>query len=139
MCVANLPLSKKDEKFYPHKKSVNAKVCSINLKGEITTWSFILRLALFYKYFEMACEYLNLPIFFFYLEKSANHYLNYIELHEVAQNKIDYYAADDFLKFSGKKILQDFQMWKLYRKNIKCIKLYVSWSQCCCQFIILNF
>lgn len=58
----------------------------------------------------MACEYLNLPIFFFYLEKSANHYLNYIELHEVAQNKIDYYAADDFLKFSGKKILQDFQM-----------------------------
>lgn len=80
-------LGKKMKDFVLTKNSVNTKVHNINLKGEITMWSFVLRLTIFYKYFEITLNILICP-FFSYIEKTVNYYLNHVELNEVAQNRL---------------------------------------------------
>lgn len=119
-------LGRKMKDFVLTKNSVNTKVHNINLKGEITMWSFVLRLTIFYIYFEITLNILTCP-FFSYIEKTVNYYLNHVELNEVAQNRLLDWRWF-FLKSSGKKVLQGFQIWKLYRKHKMCNIMFLDLS-----------
>lgn len=57
------------------------------------------------------------PHFIFYLEKYVNHYLIYVELDELAQNKV--LSGDNFLKSSGKKSYKIFK----FENNVEKIKM----------------
>lgn len=53
------------------------------------------------------------PYFIFYFKKSVNYYLNYVQLNEVTQHKVDYYSGDDFLKVFKEKNLPRFSNFKM--------------------------
>lgn len=77
----------------------------------------------------------------FYLEKSVNHYFNYVQVNELIQYKIDYYSGDDFFKsLQWKKFSKIFKFENDIKKVIKCVKSdSVSWSKCCYQIFVIFY